>query len=120
FLTVTSIDDCVDTDSILVTVDKLRRVFIPNAFTPNFDGINDELVIFGGSEVAQVRSFQIYSRWGELVFEQNNFAPNVISLGWDGTYKGKILDSDVFIYTATVDFIDGVDVFYKGDVSVVR
>ena len=120
FLTVTSIDDCVDSDSILVTVDKRRRVFIPNVFTPNFDGVNDRLVIYGGPEVAQVRSFQVYSRWGELIFERNNFAPNEISLGWDGTHRGKRLDSDVFTYIATVDFIDGENVFYKGDVSIIR
>ena len=120
FLTAISIDDCVNTDSILITVNKRRRVFIPSAFTPNFDGINDEFLIYGGIEVAQVRSFQIYSRWGELIFEQNNFAPNVIALGWDGTYKGEILDSDVFTYVATIDFIDGADALFKGDVTIVR
>ncbi len=120
FLTVTSMDDCVDIDSILITVQKNRPVFIPNAFTPDFDGINDELVIFSGKEVAQVRSFQIYSRWGELVFENNNFAPNIASLGWDGTHKGKVLEADVFTYVAIVDFIDGVDVLYKGDVTIIR
>jgi len=67
-----------------------------------------------------VRSFQVYSRWGELIFERNNFEPNLASLAWDGTYNGKLLDSDVFTYIATVDFIDGVDAFYKGDVSLIR
>ncbi len=120
FLTVTSMDDCVDIDSILITLNKNRPVFIPNAFTPNFDGVNDELVIFAGKEVEQVRSLQVFSRWGELVFERNNFAPNTLNLGWDGTHQGKELDSDVFTYVAIVDFIDGVDVLYKGDVTIVR
>ena len=68
---------------------------VPNAFTPNGDGLNDILKIIGNAGVTELKSFKVYSRSGNLVFESRD-----ISIGWDGTYKSNLLPSDVYYWTA--------------------
>lgn len=119
-LTVTSADGCVRSDSLTIFVEKIRDVFVPNIFTPNFDGINDDVTVFAGKSVLQVKSFRVFSRWGELVFEQYNFPPNSPSLGWDGRFKDLDLPEGVFAWVAEVEYLDGVVSLEKGDVALVR
>lgn len=120
FLTVDAADACPNSDSVRVSVIKIRRVFIPNIFTPDDDGENDFLTVFAGKGTKNVRKFQIWSRWGELVFERENFAPNDLSLGWDGSFRGKKVMPGVFTVVAEVEFIDGFVEKRKGDVTVAR
>jgi gliding motility-associated-like protein len=68
---------------------------IPNAFTPNGDGLNDILKIIGNSGVKELKGFKIYSRSGNLVFETRD-----LSVGWDGRFKGNMLPSDIYYWTA--------------------
>jgi gliding motility-associated-like protein len=88
-------------------------VFIPNVFSPNGDGENDNLYIRG--ENIKELTFSIYSRWGELVFESTD-----LNAGWDGTYKGKPCDPAVYIYHVKLVFNDGTEQEKKGNVTVVR
>ena len=119
-VTVSSIDDCIATDSINIRVLKVRDVFVPNAFSPNNDGINDLLIINTGPEANAIQSLRIFSRWGDLVFEQLNFSPNDPVHGWNGTFQDQLLDTGVFIWQAAIDFIDGETVIYTGDVALVK
>jgi len=114
----TSLDGCTAEGAIMVSVAKERDVFVPNAFSPDGDGLNDRLVIFGGPEVREVAMMRIFSRWGELVYERNNFAPNDLLTGWDGTFRGKKFSSGTFIWIATVDFVDGEVLEYTGDIVI--
>ncbi|MEM7103047.1 MAG: gliding motility-associated C-terminal domain-containing protein, partial [Bacteroidota bacterium] len=70
--------------------------------------------------VSQVRMFRIFDRWGEMVFEAQNFQPNNPVFGWNGMLKGKPLNPAVFVYFAEVEFVDGVSIMYKGDVTLVK
>jgi gliding motility-associated-like protein len=119
-LTASSADSCTASDSVTVHVLKKRDVFVPNAFSPNGDGINDLLTVFGGREVVSVRQFKVFSRWGALVFVQKDFQPNQVTAGWDGTFKGKELKPDVFAWFAEIEFVDGAVVVYEGDVAMVK
>jgi len=119
-LTVTSEDGCTASDSIFVNVNATRDVYIPNAFSPNGDGINDLFSVFGGAEVKEVKSLDVFDRWGEHVFSLRNFAPNQPGIGWDGFFKGKQMQGSVFAWTAEVTFLDDVVIRYKGDVVLVR
>ncbi len=112
---------CQDEDEIVVNIDKRRLVSIPNAFSPNGDGENDVLFI-GADEntVVQIDKFMIFNRWGETVFELQNFQPNDPGIGWNGTFMGEELDPAVFVYFAEVTFIDGEIILYKGDVTLVK
>ena len=96
------------------------QVFIPNTFTPNGDGANDRFYISAHGITSIVR-FSIYNRWGELVFQSLNSQPNDPGAGWDGSYKGMMLEPDVFVYVAEVICEIGEQPFsFKGDVSIVR
>ncbi len=119
-LTLISEDDCAASDSITVFVDPKRDVYIPNIFSPNYDGANDYFTIHAGLAVSNIRSFQIFSRWGELLFQQENFPANDIQYGWDGTFKNKAMPSSVYVWMVEVEFLDGFRQNYQGDVTLVR
>jgi large repetitive protein len=95
------------------------QTFIPNAFTPDGDGINDVLMV-RGSGIVTVKTFRIFNRWGEVVFERSNFAPNTTAFGWDGKINGIVGGPDVFVYTAEVVCGNGTTFTYKGNVSLLK
>ena len=96
------------------------QVFIPNTFTPNGDGVNDRFYV-SARGVSSIVRLSVYNRWGELVFQSLNSQPNTPGAGWDGTYKGLVLEPDVFVYVAEVICeLGGQPFSFKGDVSIVR
>lgn len=119
-LQVTNPDGCVSQSSITIEVNKDRNVFIPNIFTPNEDGTNDMFVVFGGTDVSNIKVMNLYDKWGELVFSGADLAPNDPSNGWDGQFRGKPLKSEVFVYYLEVEFVDGEVIPYKGDFTLLR
>lgn len=119
-VTVTDLTGCIATDSVRVAVIKNRPVYIPNAFSPNGDGPNDRFTVYGGPAVENIQLLEVFDRWGNLVFSQDDFPPNDGSMGWDGTFNGQLMNSSVFVYRAEVRFIDGLVVDFKGDVTLIR
>lgn len=87
-------------------------VFVPNAFSPNGDGENDVLYVEGPFEEM---IFRIYDRWGELVFE--SFERMV---GWDGTFKGRPCDPDVYDYYLDVKCINDQETIVKGNITLLK
>lgn len=120
-LLVVSKAGCEARSTLILTVDKTRKVFGPNIFSPNEDGSNDFFTIFGDPvSVTRVKSLQVYSRWGEMVYERLDFAPTDTNFGWDGTFKGQKLNPAVFVWSAVVEFIDGQEELFTGDVMLKR
>jgi gliding motility-associated-like protein len=117
---VTNRGGCKNTDEVTVFVvcDK-GNLFIPNTFSPNGDGMNDRLYP-RGKGVYIVKSFKIFNRWGELVYEAINFSPNDPLKGWDGTYKGKPLNPDVFVYLIEVICDNERPIGFKGNISLIK
>ncbi len=114
---------CKGQDQIMVHVgltESDRQVFIPNAFSPNGDQINDRVTIYGGPFLASIKQIDIYNRWGALLFTQKNFPPNALLNGWDGTKDGKPMPMGVFTYVAQVAFIDGSVRQYSGTFHLIR
>lgn len=111
---------CSATDTIsFKTFCENSQVFIPNAFTPDGDGINDVLMV-RGKGIAMVKHFRVFNRWGELVFERSNFPPNIPSFGWNGKVKGVEGPPDVYVYTAEVICENGTAYVYKGNTSIIK
>ena len=119
--TLSAIDEfgCEAEDKIRITIDVDRELYIPNAFSPNFDGINDMLFINSGGN-AEVKTFKIFHRWGGLVFQQKGTSVNDSSEGWDGTCKGEPMDNGVYTYYAEIAYADGQVILVAGDVTLVR
>lgn len=120
-LQATSSDGCVTSDSLTVRVHRSENaVYIPNAFSPNGDGINDIFTVFGNRSVKQVEKLSVFSRWGELVFEQSGFQANDPVTGWDGTFRGKPFTPAVFTWIAEIRFLDDQVIRYSGDLTLIR
>ncbi len=113
-------DGCIASVRTRIFVQQKRRVFIPNAFSPNGDGINDQLRIFCGPEVEEIESFRIYSRWGEMVHEAIHIQPNTEYGLWDGYLDGRVMKPAVFAYRAIVRYIDGTEEVMDGNVALIR
>jgi gliding motility-associated-like protein len=89
------------------------RIFIPNSFTPNGDGTNDEFKVYG-NDIKSIR-FMVFNQWGQKLFETGN-----IDTGWDGKYGGKMQPSGVYVYVCSIVLITGEEVTRKGNINLVR
>ena len=95
------------------------NIFIPNTFSPNADGTND-LFYPRGSGVFSIKTLKVFTRWGEVIFEKNNFNPNDVSKAWDGTFKGRQLNPDVYVYIVEVLCDNNTVLSFKGNVALIK
>lgn len=110
---------CTGKDSIKINAFcTSAQVFIPTGFTPDNDGLNDVLMVRGSG--IQVKSFRIFNRWGNLVFEKKNGLPNDTRYGWDGKWKGVPVSPDVYVYVAEIICDNGVVSTLKGNTTLIR
>jgi gliding motility-associated-like protein len=111
---------CAASDSVTVFVRcNGSLVFIPNTFTPNGDGRNDYFYPRGRG-ISMMTAFRVFNRWGELLFERRNVPLNDERGGWDGTYQGRALPPDVYVYTMQSTCSTGEILNWKGDVTILR
>ncbi len=97
-----------------------RNVYVPNIFHPNDDSDNDYFTVFSDASLAVVRRLAVYDRWGELLFEKRDMPPNQERAGWDGQFRGRLVDAGVFVWVAELEFVDGLKRTIWGDVTVLR
>lgn len=105
-----------DTATLWVDIDECSYdgVYVPNSFTPNNDGVNDTFKVVG--ENLETLEFYIFNRWGELIYESHH-----IGQEWDGTYKGKDCQLDVYVWMVKYKFLDQpFEQSTKGHVTLVR
>jgi gliding motility-associated-like protein len=103
-----------------LTVECLQSVFIPNIFSPNDDGENDFIEIFGGAAIKKIDRFEIFDRWGNRVFSAKNYLSGDQKGQWNGVFRGKKVLPSVFTWWAELELVDGRRVKKEGDFSVVR
>ena len=120
-LTVTATDEngCTAADSLLLAVRKVYNLYLPNAFSPDFDGVNDRFFPMGKSNVF-IESMEIYDRWGDLVYTGGEFFASDENAGWDGKTGGQPAETGVYVYYVEAIFADGESALFKGDVTLVR
>ena len=120
-LVVIDINGCTASGSIFVDLDRNRNVYIPNIFSPNGDGINDDFKVYTGPGVTAINFVRIYDRWGNLVHDVDDPIPsNAGTADWDGTFKGDEMNPAVFLYLIEVEFLDGQVLVYRGDISLIK
>lgn len=111
---------CVSTDQLTVNVlCNGANLFIPNTFSPNEDGMND-VFYPRGTGIFTIKKIQVFSRWGEIIFEKFNIKANDATKGWDGTFKGKKLTPDVYVYLVEVICDNNSTLVFKGNVSLMQ
>ncbi len=112
---------CIAYDTIQIEVEKNRKVFIPNAISANSDNINDHFTLYADqSSVQFIKKMQIFNRWGSLLYEKQDFAPNQPTQGWNGKYLGKIMGEGVYTYYIEVLFLDNVIIPFMGTVTILK
>lgn len=108
---------CEASDTVRVEVIDDRcneeNIFVPTAFTPNGDGVNDIWMV--RADVKVDISVAIYNRWGEKVFESND-----IQRGWDGVYNGSVSENGSYAYYLTIICENQLQYFSKGSISLIR
>lgn len=123
-LTLSALDDkgCSANADIFFKVNKKPpKIYIPNVFTPNHDGINDKVFIQTDPVTIQmIDEFRIFDRWGAEVFFKSNFPPNDSNLGWDGYFKGERENPGVFVYFLKCKDIYGDEILLKGDITLIK
>lgn len=112
--------DCTEVADVFINVLKKRKVFIPNAFSPNGDGFNDFFMPYTGNDVQRINEFRVFDRQGNNVFATADFPPGDLINAWDGTFRGQQMQPGVFVWFAKVEFIDGVEEVFKGEVTLIR
>ncbi len=110
---VVSDNGCTSADTVVISVNEECEVFVPSGFSPNSDGKNDILYVRGNC--IKTMDFRIFNRWGEKVFESTDH-----SMGWDGTYRGKAADTDVFVYYLKAETVTGKKYNTKGNITLMR
>jgi len=115
-VTVTDANGCSSNNNVIINdleIDCEYFVYVPNVFSPNNDGNNDVLFVYGDGILSL--SMKIYNRWGNKVFEITD-----VNQGWDGKYKGKDQNTAVFVYVLDVTFINGKYSSLSGNVSLIK
>jgi gliding motility-associated-like protein len=117
-LTGTDANGCTATDEVRINVNRNCDIYIANVFTPQQSGVNDLLIINAGICVKRILQWQIFDRWGELVFSQKDFLPNDFSNAWDGRNRRQRLENGVYTWYARYELLDGTTGLITGDVTI--
>lgn len=118
-LKVTDENGCSASDSLFVELILNYPAYIPNAFTPDGDDINDFFTAYS-SEAAANMNLRIYDRWGGLLFDGRQLPPGVESAGWDGRFRGQDMSTGIYVYRIELQFIDGTIRNFSGDIYLQR
>lgn len=115
--TMTDVNGCIDTDDAIVTIEiDCGELFIPTAFSPNGDAVNSSFRIKIKPDCVKELNLKVFDRWGEVVFETTS--PDG---SWDGKFKGKELDSGVFVYVLEIMLDTDTELQkFKGNLTLIK
>ncbi len=112
YIVTAAFNDCEITDEVVITIIDSSLWSIPNAFSPNEDGLNETFgpVISGTTQISQ---FKVFNRWGELVHDD-------INSRWDGSFRGQRQVADVYVYMVLLTTFEGEEIELTGNVMLMR
>ncbi len=120
-LTVTDKNGCTLSDELLLTVNRVVDVFVPNAMSPlSTQDQNSRFELSFGPAAQRIRLLQVFDRWGGMMYELRDAAPNDNSRAWDGRRDGKVVLPGVYTWMLQVELVDGSVQKLQGDVTVIR
>ena len=110
-----------DTVFVEVAINRERGIFIPNAFTPTGDGVNDVFMVRSSNPgLAEVAYMRIYGPGGDLVFQHLNGQPNDVQHGWDGRFREKEAQAGNYVYVIELLYVDGERIQENGTLTLIR
>jgi gliding motility-associated-like protein len=112
-------ENCIDSTDVTVRVDNTRFLFVPNIFTPNYDGVNDYLNMFS-PDYGMIETFQIMDRWGNVLFSSDGVMMNEEAGGWNGEYRDKEVPAGVYVWYARIRFLDHLVESFGGTLTLIR
>jgi gliding motility-associated-like protein len=119
-LTIIDENGCKAVDDIIIQVTDKPTIFIPNAFSPNQDHINDFLIAVSPDEVVNIQFFKVFDRWGNQIFSNSNIELlNQVNL-WDGQSNGRPVIPGVYIYQIGFNLINGRQFIQSGEINLIR
>jgi len=118
-LTVIDTNGCRATSTLELVLEPLR-VYIPNSFSPNRDGINDRFRIYTNYQGLSIVRFEVYDRWGGRVFSQDGIRSDLSQAAWDGTLNGRELNTGLYVYLIEVETASGGRKHYAGEVHLLK
>lgn len=117
---VKSKDGCIARSVIKVNVEKKRSFLISNVFSPNGDLSNDKMKVFTGNDVEKILSFNIYDRWGNLLFKAEQIQKGLSEIDWDGSFHNVHTADGNYTWISEVLYIDGVTKVQSGSLVVLK
>jgi gliding motility-associated-like protein len=119
-VTVIHVSGCTASATLDIQVIPTPKIYIPNTFSPNGDGFNDQFTVYTNDGVTSIIELNIYNRWGEHLFRSQNVPSNDPSFGWDGKFHQREVPSGTFVYMLKVLLADGTEKMMAGDVTLLR
>ena len=110
---------CEAEDMVQVRVERTTLIRVPTGFTPDGNGRDDRLVVHGRSRT-RVETFEVFDRWGALVYRAEDFLANDADAGWDGTARGGAAPAGLYVWRVAVRFLGGVSETYTGQTVLIR
>ncbi len=111
---------CKAEDDVSIILRKSNNVYVPTGFTPNEDAINSKLIVHGKEDIL-IKNFRIFDRWGEQLFESNNFkVADAMTNGWDGQFRGQVMSAGIYVWYVEVSYPDGTLEMVKGNTTLIR
>lgn len=111
---------CVLRDDISFNVITKNNVYAPNVFSPDAEEPNNRFFLSCDRTILNIKQMQIADRWGSIIFDQKNFAPDFADSGWDGTYNGSAMNPGVYVFWAELERFDGSTFVEKGSFTLIR
>lgn len=109
---------CSASAQLEVLVKRDFNIFIPNAFSPNEDGVNDVFYVNAAAGI-RILHLEVVDRWGNVVFQRKDLPPNDPGNAWDGRYRGHLVPSGVMVYALEAELASGERVVLSGELAVV-
>lgn len=119
-LQVTTQNSCKDSADVFVQLVKDKMIYVPNVFSPNLDGSNDQFELSAGCGLASIDQVRVFDRFSNLVFEDGPFDPSETLITWDGQFQGQQASPGVYVWQVDITLIDGSSQQLYGDVTVLR
>lgn len=109
-VTITNESGCTATDNIAVQIRDQIKIYAPNVFSPNGDGINDRFFLQSDGNF-QIKTMNVFDRWGNIVFQISDVATNDLTVGWNGKSNQRIQENGVYLWVAEIALSDTMETF---------